>query len=313
MNELPPIKVDLVKPITALVEKVAEGIGGLFAPFQIVRLAKADAKASEIKANADALVSKIQTETNIELQEYQRRAMNRLVAEETRKQINIESITTKAIEDLKEDAKPENIDNDWIANFFDKCKLISDEDMQNIWGRVLAGEANNPGKFSKRTIDFLASMDKEDAELFENLSYYRWFIEGRKQILIYDETDEIYTKNKINFSALKHLSSIGLINFSSTYFGLKLINQDAYSSYYSSPVILNINSTNTDNLINIGKVLITKMGEELLSIVENEPLPEFFDYILKKWYSQGLLLHSYFPKFECQMDMLTYVIYANKD
>ena len=34
------------------------------------------------------------------------------------------------------------MEEDWIANFFDKCRIVSDSEMQSLWARVLAGEAN---------------------------------------------------------------------------------------------------------------------------------------------------------------------------
>jgi hypothetical protein len=47
--------------------------------------------------------------------------------------------------ELTEAATPEKLEDDWITNFFDKCRLISDEEMQTLWSKVLAGEANAPG------------------------------------------------------------------------------------------------------------------------------------------------------------------------
>ena len=76
---------------------------------------------------------------------------------------------------------------DWMANFFDKCRIISDEEMQGLWAKVLSGEANAPGSYSKRTVNFLASMDKEDAALFTALCGFAWsFPGGYANPLIYN-------------------------------------------------------------------------------------------------------------------------------
>jgi Protein of unknown function (DUF2806) len=105
----------------------------------------------------------------IEVTALQQRAMRRFVAEEAKKQNNIEGITAKALPDLSPDATPERMEDDWIANFFNRCRLISDEDMQNIWARILSGEANSPGRFSKRTVNLVGGLDKSDAILFSGL------------------------------------------------------------------------------------------------------------------------------------------------
>jgi Protein of unknown function (DUF2806) len=85
------------------------------------------------------------------------------------KQTNMENITKKALPDLADESKPDQLDDDWLTNFFDRCRLVSDEEMQTLWSRVLPGEANSPGTYSKRTVNFLSSLDKSDAELFTRL------------------------------------------------------------------------------------------------------------------------------------------------
>jgi hypothetical protein len=146
---------DISKPATVLIEKISEAVGGYFRPYQIKRVAKAEADADIIKAEAQ-----------IEITDLQRRALNRFVAEESKKQENIETITAKAIPQLTDSSAPQNMEDDWISNFFDKCRIVSDEEMQSLWAKVLAGEANSPGSYSKRTVNFLSSLDKSDAQLF---------------------------------------------------------------------------------------------------------------------------------------------------
>jgi hypothetical protein len=113
---------DLAKPATALIEKVSDAIGGLCAPWQIKRVAHAQAEVNKILAVAQ-----------LDVDDIQRRGFVRLIGEQGRIQGNIEAITGKAIEDLSENAKPEELDTDWVAHFFDKCKLVSNPDMQNVW------------------------------------------------------------------------------------------------------------------------------------------------------------------------------------
>lgn len=57
-------------------------------------------------------------------------------------------------------------DFDWFMRFYEAVGNISDDDMQDIWARILAGEINNPSFFSLRTIDVLRNMRESDAELF---------------------------------------------------------------------------------------------------------------------------------------------------
>jgi hypothetical protein len=150
---------DWSKPVNTLVEKCSDAVGGLFAPRQIRRRALAEANADEIHALS-----------NIRITDIQRRAAQRWLAEETRKQENMEAIVQKALPDVKDDAEPQKMDDDWITNFFDKARLISEAEMQILWAKILAEEANQPQRFSKRAINLVGSVDRFDIARFARLS-----------------------------------------------------------------------------------------------------------------------------------------------
>ena len=112
----------LSKPADTLIKKVSSAVGGVFEPYQIKRVAKAVAEASLIKARAE-----------IEITDLQRRAMHRFVEEEASRQENMEEITKKALPLLNENSDPSAMEDDWVTNFFDKSRIVSDEEMQSLW------------------------------------------------------------------------------------------------------------------------------------------------------------------------------------
>jgi len=262
---------ELSKPATVLIEKISDAIGGIAKPWQIRRVAQAEAEADKIKALSQ-----------IDIDELQRRSLQRFVAEEAKKQINIEEITAKALPQVNDDAQPENIEDDWITNFFDKCRLISDEEMQNLWSKVLAGEANVPGTYSKRTVNFIGSLDKADAFLFQSLCGFGWFF-GNVVPIIYEVEDEIYTKHGINFTSLKHLDEIGLLSFESlTNYSKIHLPKKIRFTYYGKRIDIEFENE-SDNRLDIGHILLSKTGQELAPICGSKPIPDFFDFILEKW------------------------------
>jgi hypothetical protein len=261
----------LAKPANTLIERISDAVGGIFKPYQIKRVARAEAEAEKIKAIA-----------NIEIDEFQQRALGRLLVEESLKQNNMENITLKSLPFLSPEAKPQNIENDWIVDFFDKSRLISDEEIQEIWARVLAGEANSPGTYKKRTIHLLASLDKEDAILFAKLCDFNWNIEGMTP-LIFDSKNEIYTKNGINFSSLQHLDSIGLISFESLSGYLKKgFSKTEKVSYGGKTISLQF-PNDKDNELPIGHVLFTNVGLQLANICTPNNIDGLPEYVLGKW------------------------------
>ena len=192
---------DLSKPADTLIKKISNAVGVLFEPRQIKRIAKAKAEAARMEVQSD-----------IEITDLHRRSIRRWIEEEATRQKNMEDITAKALPELNENAKSDSIEDDWLVNFFDKSRIVSDNEMQGIWSRVLAGEANTPGSYSKRTVNFLSDLDKADATLFTKLCGFVWVM-GDLVPLVFHDSAEIYNRHGINFNNLEHLDSIGLIQF----------------------------------------------------------------------------------------------------
>lgn len=267
---------DISKPATVLIEKISNAVGVLYEPRRIKKKAEAEAEAEKIKAIA-----------GVELTEIQQRGINRLINQEGRKQENIESITSQAIKSLPNDAKVEDLEEDWVAHFFDKCDKISDKEMQTLWSSLLSGEATKPGTYSKRTVNFISSMDKEDAEIFRKFCQFIWII-GEPKPLIFDITNDIYVKNGIGFKELKHLEDIGLVTLEMTAgyvnSGFRKI---TYFPYFGELTKLEFQAENPNNKIEIGQALFTQTGKELVKICDADKNQEFYEYALKQLSNNG--------------------------
>lgn len=262
---------DWAKPVNTLIEKIGNATGVLFEPTRIKRKAKAEAEAALIQA-----------ENQIQINELQQRALHRLLVEETKKQENIENISHQSFKDIKESARPENIDDDWLSNFFDKCKNISNEDMQKYWSKLLSDEANAPGSISKRTIETFYMLDKNDADLYTKLLSFGWMFGTQLTIMIDDLENNIFTKRGIDFSSLIHLEDIGLIKFNGIS-GYKRVGFPKRIGiyYYGNPITIEFNQ-DKDNELEIGSVLLTKVGIELSEIANSKMDVEYFEYMKDK-------------------------------
>lgn len=281
MTDKSLIKIDLgelSKPATALIEKISDAVGGLYKPYQIVRVAKAEAEAELIRA-----------ETEIEITERTRRALGRFISEEEKKQANMEDITQKSLPHLNEDSSPQDMEDDWITNFFEKCRIVSNDEMQQLWARILAGEANTPGTFSRRTVNLLSDLDKRDAVLFTHLCGFCWMI-NEFTPLVYDVKEEIYNHLSINFRSLSHLQALGLVRFDNVAgFTRTKLPKDVKVSYYDRQVDLEL-PLSKENKLDIGKVLLTQAGQELAPFSGSAPVDGFFDYVYNIWVRKALVL-----------------------
>jgi uncharacterized repeat protein (TIGR03899 family) len=176
----------LSEPLKRLIEVVAEGIGGISRPLLIRK--NANAKAYEIRtiakaiADSQKLLGPIQYESGTILIEsstitgqrmlpeaaLDQRVIARMAYQEAKKQSNIEHITQYAADELREEQTidPESPSSDWTARFFRIAEDITTDQMQMLWGKVLAGEVKKPGSYSLRTLDLLKNISQQEAEMF---------------------------------------------------------------------------------------------------------------------------------------------------
>jgi Protein of unknown function (DUF2806) len=149
------------EPLKRLIEVISTGIGNVYRPTLIKRTA--DAKAYELKKIAETL-DKIAEDYQLpvvykdgSIEVWQRpedktlilsdtpiseRANSRLEYQERKRQNNIENVTSAAASQLiNEDSIPEESPSeDWVNRFFNHAQDISSQEMQELWGRILAGE-----------------------------------------------------------------------------------------------------------------------------------------------------------------------------
>ncbi|MGA3372977.1 MAG: DUF2806 domain-containing protein [Terracidiphilus sp.] len=266
---------ELSKPVTVLIEKISAAIGTLYQPHHVRRMATAEAEAAKIQALA-----------RIEVSSIEQRALIRMIQEEGKKQENMESITAKAIEDIEPDANPEELDSDWLVSFFDKCRLVSNQEMQSLWSRILAGQVNRPGSFSRRTIELVAALDKDDADMFTALCGFGWTIGSKFVPLIFAVEDSIYKQHGVNVDNLTHLESLGLLRFETfSSFQLQNLSTDKFS-YYETQYYLTPGS-NLAHTIMTGNVMLSKSGQELAPICGAKMIDEFPEYAVMKWKENG--------------------------
>ncbi len=208
--------------------------------------------------------------------------------EKIKKQENIEAITAQAANKLNDPAKLEELDSDWRAHFFDKCRNVSDKDMQELWSNILSGEANAPGTYSKRTLDLVSSLDKKEAHLFTVLCSFAILDEvNNRGLLILNIRDEIYSKVGLDFWGLTQLEATGLIKLDD-HAGFNMANcpKTRVYNYYGIAFKFEFRK-DSGNMLEIGKVLLTESGQQLALICGSEMNSEFIGYAMEYYKGRG--------------------------
>jgi hypothetical protein len=128
---------------------------------------RTEAKSVVSKAVADAAANLARNDPEVV-----QRAAHSLLAKELRHQTNREAIARKTIEHLGEEPLEQTTkpDEDWLNVFERYAEDASSERLQDVWGRILAGELRQPKRFSLRTLRFISELDETVAAQFEKWS-----------------------------------------------------------------------------------------------------------------------------------------------
>jgi hypothetical protein len=137
-------------------------------------------------------------------------------------------------------------------------------------------------------VNFLSDLDKIEAELFSKLCGFGCVI-GDLVPLVFDVQAPVYNKQGINFASLSHLESIGLIQFNSVAGFRRVKLPKTFSVYYYGELLPLEMRNETDNQLDIGKALLTRIGRELAPISGSMPVEGFYDYLRNRW-------NQYMPK-----------------
>ena len=247
-----------------LIEKIGNAGWVLYEPYYVERMAEAEVAAERMRA----------------LGHVETRALLRLTHQVERKQRNVAQVTAGAIPLLGTDAKPQDVDEDWLAFLFERAKLVSDSEMQSLWSRLLAGEVNSPGAFSRRTLQVVASLEKRDAHLITALCRFVWVIRQDWQPVVVDPTAKVYTDAGINFDTLVHLDALGIVRFESA---INLMLEEMPStfeaSYFDTRFSMELPGTTNGNLP-VGTVALTSVGKELVRIAGASQVDGFPEYCI---------------------------------
>jgi hypothetical protein len=227
------------KLIIRLWETIADkGIGSLLRPWQIRReerarldvrreeiivLARAETEAMQIRAGQRALAAGHEKPEALPVsdgfaresgkEEGPRRllqsATEATVADAVRREVNVAKAIIHAESDLASDEQEPSADKpdtDWLYRWRDAASEVSSDQLQHLWGRVLAGEVKSPGSFSLRTLEFLRNISQKEARRIEILSQF--VLED----FIYRARQDLLEQQGITFKFLLEMQDLGVIS-----------------------------------------------------------------------------------------------------
>ena len=284
-----------------------------------VATAKAEQEIAQITGSETKLIgySEATSEENGSELSIKDTVLNSDIKRLIREEINVSSAINYANERLIEDdsnVPEEVVSQDWLNMWRDNASKVSDKDVQSLWGNVLAQEFLEPGRYSLRLLEFLRTMSKSDALLIEKIAPYTskfgviFGVSGSQKNLIDDS--KFIESTSINRTDLRLLEELGFISDLTTLGMISEItniaselknSNEQYETKYMGCIlidenkILTISNENTENKLSIAYFPITKLGREILSLVNYEVEPCHLEWLanqLEKDYKVALCNYS---------------------
>ncbi|XVN19034.1 DUF2806 domain-containing protein [Pseudomonas corrugata] len=124
-----------------------------------------------------------------------------------RKELNLGQAILHAeetvIADGEDCSSDERVGDDWIYRWRDYASDVHTEDMQRLWGQLLAGEIKSPGSYSLRCMEFLRNLEPSEAKLIERLGGF--VVDGLLML-------EPAWRDSFSFGEILELDTLGILS-----------------------------------------------------------------------------------------------------
>lgn len=267
------------------------------------RRAESRARVALIDASAHQIAEQMRTDP-----EYARAAATKFAQKIVRERVNVDQVAEIAAADLKSEpqavesdlaAETPSISEDWLNAFESEAAQMSSEQMQRLFGKILAAEIRRPSSYSIKTIKLMAQLDNRAANLFRLLCSLSISARIPKTNEIIDAR-VVSIGNAASNSLGAYGLSFGALNILHEY-GLIISDYNSYFDYrmsvaHNNRVVLPLTYQNTEwafvqkvsapepKSFQVHGVAFSQSGKELLQIVDIEPneaytaaLKDFFD------------------------------------
>ena len=219
------------------------------------------------------------------------RAQSRINYREAKKQLNLENVTAYAAEQLTL-APPitdQPIDEDWKTRFFNIAEDVSDEEMQALWGRILAGEIISPKSYSLRTLELLRNLTKEEAECFVKFGQLAISSSNLSFVINFKNEKLLEERYRLTFRERLLLEELGLLTANDLQFKILETKDDTSQNVFQiGNICVVANKEKNTPIQNIPVLAFTKIGQELLQLIEAKPELDYIQLFASKIRRKGV-------------------------
>lgn len=216
-----------------------------------------------------------------------------------------------AEDSLEPDKEYTTPSQEFVNDYTEAVEDVGDDEILKLFGKVLAGEMERPGSFSKKTLSILKDMSREDAESFKRLC--RHCIGGEyvnengevayfysRPFLLPNENGSSYNCGQLPLEEVRNYEMLGLIL------------PEMYDVFRIQPgvgqlIVINGKTYGAKNVqdeyvsMHLGPYLFSKWGAELATLCDLGDAPELLLLVRNIATKQGLVFSEVDLSDECNV------------
>lgn len=178
---------------------------------------------------------------------------------------NRAQIIDKAVKLLEKGDEPEKIKDDWLIEFFDLCKNVSDEELQFVWARVLQKECTKDRKSSLRLLRTISDITKNEINMITKIAKNINYATTNSEYWGIVCSEIQFLKNiGISFDEIMELEELGVIKRETLSF-----KDESKFSYCNVNYVVKYKKKSHFNLTKfVNFFRLTQVGMEILNLAE---------------------------------------------
>lgn len=195
----------------------------------------------------------------------------------------------------KDKANEIEMDNDFFWNAIEHSKTVSNEEMQELIAKIIAGEYNSPGTYSMSTLQIVKMLGKNELELFEKICSLlingdqlpHNLFSGRYNL------ENFMKENQLDFRKLQLLQSLGL------FFPNDMVRSidnngknDLEIHYFDKSLIYKPENERSTKVELPNFYGLSPVGEQILKHLSPQYVDEYFNWLKNNYKIRGYKLEE---------------------
>ena len=191
-------------------------------------------------------------------------------------------------------------DSSVLGPALDASRFTSADELRDLLGRILAGEVDKPGSFSRQTVSIAQNLTTENLHEFLKIRAVSWehvLPEEEDILLVMGKRGNLYGQKflsvdwetiGVSFHSIGEFQHLGLLQ--ERLYGALALSYDGVWRLRHGGRTISIRAHENDSSLPVGMYIPTRAGKHILGLFLDEDfslIEGYFEEVCKYWHSRG--------------------------